>query len=129
MPIELSFETPLQIEDREHYINECCIGGDVISAWLRPLVEEHYDHLRAAQEDWGWFLWFRDGEVSLAIDITCDDPDAGTYRVLLISRRRRAFFFWREVDTPELATLEARVVHELTRRLRGPPRVAHAESL
>ncbi len=129
MPTELSFETRLEIPDREHYINECCIGGDVVSAWLRPLVEEHYDRLQAEQEDWGWFLWFRDGDVSLAIDITCDDPDAGAYRVFLISRRRRALVFWREVDTPELAVLEARVVDELTRRLGHPPRIAHPESL
>ena len=62
MPYELSFTKRVPIVDREQYINECCIGGDVVVNRLLPSVRSRYTDVQTNQEDWGWFIWFRQGE-------------------------------------------------------------------
>ena len=113
MPYELSFTKPLDVPRSDDYINECCYGGDVISDELQPLVTARYGDVEANQEDWGWFLWFREGDVRLAIDIMCDDPAAGAFRVRLTSRKR-GWLFTKVVDTPELEELRSTVTARLT---------------
>ena len=39
MPYILEFTRPVTITDAEQYINDCCIGGDVIVDALRAFVE------------------------------------------------------------------------------------------
>ena len=124
MPYEITFSMPLPIEDPEKYFNECCSGGDVVSAQLLPVISQigsagpRYTQIQAAQEDWGWFIWFREGAVRLAIDICCDDPVAGAFRIHLIARRRR-WLFTRVVDTTELERLKDLVIARLSEWVEG----------
>ena len=102
MPYEITFGKTVAIADRAIYINDCCVGGDVVLERLLPAVREGFTQVQAEQEDWGWFMWFRAGRASLAIDIFTDDPEAGAFRLHLTARRRRWGLFDRVVDTPEL---------------------------
>lgn len=114
MPYEIAFTRPVTISDREQYINECCVGGDIVVDRLLPAVRERYTDIQSNQEDWGWFIWFRQSRVRLAIDVHTDDADAGEFRIRLTSRVRK-LVFEREADTPELDELRAFVESELTR--------------
>lgn len=127
MPYELSFTKRIEINDADEYFNECCLGGDVVSDILLPTIRERYEQVRANQEDWGWFIWFRRGPVSLAIDICCDDPATGAYRIHLISRVKRLLFSSRVVDTPDLDELESTVVGLLTEWVGERPQVVHLD--
>ena len=91
VPYQLSFTAAVTVTDgRSRYINDCCWGGDVIRNRLMPVVAERYQEVRTEQEDWGWFIWFRDGAIRLAVDIFCDDIPSGAFRVRLTSRRKKA---------------------------------------
>src|SRR4029434_1874562 len=113
MPYELSLTKAIVITDPDQYINECCIGGDLVVDQLLPLVQSRYTQIQSNQEDWGWFIWVQKGKVHLAIDVYTDDPDRGEFRVRLTSTLKR--FLWRydEVDTPELDELRDLVTREL----------------
>jgi hypothetical protein len=50
------------------------------------LIRGNYQNIQHDQEDWGCFIWFREGGTKLAVDIFCDDPKTGMYRVFLTSR-------------------------------------------
>jgi hypothetical protein len=113
MPYEVSFTRRVPIVDREQYINDCCLGGDVVRNRLLPAVQARYTDVQTAQEDWGWFIWFRKGSVRLAVDIFTDDADEGTFRVHLTSRIRRWLVLDAVRDTPELEELRAVVAAEL----------------
>jgi hypothetical protein len=86
---------------------------------LLPSVRERYDHIQTNQEDWGWFIWFRSGNVRLAIDIFTEDPDEGTFLVHLTSRVKRLLVFDTVTDTPELQELRSLVVSTLEARTGG----------
>jgi hypothetical protein len=113
MPYEVSFVRRVPIADREQYINECCIGGDVVVNQLLPSVQARYADVQTEQEDWGWFIWFRKDNVRLAIDVFTDDPDEGAFRIHLTSRTKRLLLPDKVVDSPELEELRALVVSEL----------------
>ena len=112
MPYEIAFTRPVSITDREHYINECCVAGDQVAAALLPSITPRYMDIQHEQEDWGWFIWFRKGDVKLAVDIFTDDAGAGQFRIMLTSRRRKLLFD-KAADTPELDELRDLVVAEL----------------
>lgn len=95
------------------YINECCWGGDVVTEQLLPLIDARYEDVRRNQEDWGWFIWFRKGRASLAVDVFCDVPDEGVFRIHLTSRQKRWIVLERIVDTPELEELKGLVLDAL----------------
>jgi hypothetical protein len=114
VPYELSFTRAVRIQDRDQYINECCVGGDVVRDELLPIVTARYEDVQTEQEDWGWFIWFRKGPVRLAIDIFTDDPDVGAFRIHLTSRTKRLLVFDRVTDTPELDELREAVTARLT---------------
>jgi len=113
MPYEVSFRKRVEPTGSAEYINECCIGGDIVSSWLRPAVESRYEQLEANQEDWGWFLWFRKGATRLAIDIFTDDPETGDFRMHLTSRRSKWIFRSEIVDSAELEELRLLVADRL----------------
>jgi hypothetical protein len=113
MPYEVSFRKRVDPASSDEYINECCVGGDIVSSWLRPAVESRYEALEANQEDWGWFLWFRKGDTRLAIDIFTDDPSTGDFRLHLTSRRSKWMFLNEIADTPELEELRELVAGRL----------------
>jgi hypothetical protein len=123
MPYELSFTKRVPIVNRDEYINECCVGGDVISARLQPVVRERYRDVQAEQEDWGWFIWFRRGPVSLAIDIFTDDPETGEFRIHLTSRTKKFGLFSSVQDLPELEEVRELVLHELDGWTETPCRI------
>lgn len=114
MPFEIAFTKPVTIVDREQYINECCVGGDIVVDRLLPAVRERYTGIQSNQEDWGWFIWCRKGTVRLAIDVHTDDPDAGQFRIRLTSRVKK-LLFEKETDTPDLEELRTFVLSELQR--------------
>ena len=114
MPYEISFTKRVPIVDRDQYINDCCIGGDVVVDHLLPSVRARYTHVQANQEDWGWFIWFRKGNVRLAIDVFTDDPAEGIFRVHLTSRKKLFLLVSHVCDTSELEELRADVTSQLT---------------
>jgi hypothetical protein len=113
MPYEISFSKRVPVSDREQYINECCIGGDVVIHRLLPLVQARYSGIQTNQEDWGWFIWFRRGAIRLAVDVFTEDPAQGVFRVHLTSRTKRFLAGDKVVDTPELEEVRALVESEL----------------
>jgi hypothetical protein len=114
MPYELSFTKRLEIRGRDQYINECCVGGDLVVNQLLAPVEARYEDIQTEQEDWGWFIWFRDGSTRLAVDVFTDDPETGQFRIHLTSRIKRMLAGDKIVDTPELEELRRLVMSELT---------------
>lgn len=54
-------------------------------------IAGRFEDIQINQEDWGWFIWFKRGPVSLAIDVFCDDPEKGEFRVHLYAYRTRLF--------------------------------------
>lgn len=114
MPYQLSFTKPVSIVDREQYINDCCIGGDLVVDRLLPSVRARYTDVRTNQEDWGWFIWFKKDKVALAIDVHTEDPDKGRFLVHLTSRTKRLLISDKVVDTPELEELRTLVIGELS---------------
>ena len=113
MPYELSFNKSLSIEDSDIYWNECCWGGDHVSDRLLPMIRSEYQSVQNDQEDWGWFVWFRDGETKLSIDVFCDDPNTGAFRIFLTSQVKRRLFGYQIVDIDALVELKNRVLKEL----------------
>jgi hypothetical protein len=114
MPYEVSFAKRVPIVDRNQYINDCCIGGDAVVDQLLPSVRANYTDVQTHQEDWGWFIWFRKGNVRLAIDVFTDDPAEGIFRVHLTSRIKRLLVLNQVCDTSELEELRASVASQLT---------------
>ena len=120
MPYELSFTRRVTVTDPEQYINDCCIGGDLVLEQLLPALRARYGDLQPNQEDWGWFIWFRKGDVRLAIDVFTDDAEQGEFRIHLTSRVKRLIVLDRVVDTPELRELHSLAVAELSAWVGGP---------
>jgi len=120
LPYELSFTKAVAVNDREQYINDCCIGGDMILNRLLRALCARYGELQPNQEDWGWFIWFRKGDVRLAVDVFTDDPERGEFRIHLTSRVKRLFVLDNVVDTHQLRELHDLVVAELSAWVGGP---------
>jgi hypothetical protein len=112
MPYEIAFTRLVPRADSDRYINPCCVGGDAVVDALLPAVRDQYEDIETNQEDWGWFIWFRQGDVKLAIDVHTDDGDAGEFRIRLTSQTRR-WLGYKKADTPELEELRALVEREL----------------
>lgn len=114
VPYIVTFTRPVSVADRQSYINECCVGGDVVLDRLLPSLRERYgSDLASVQEDWGWFVWFEAAGVKLAIDVHTHDPAAGEFQVHLTSRRPRRLFGSKVEDTPELEELRELVLGRL----------------
>ena len=113
MPYIVSFVRPVAVVDREQYINDCCIGGDLVLEQLLPSLREAYGDLQSNQEDWGWFAWFGRSGIKLAVDVHTNDEVAGEFQVHLTSRRPRLLLGAKVQDTPELEALRELVVGRL----------------
>ena len=114
MPFIVSFVKPVRIADREQYINDCCIGGDIVLDRLLPALHERYgSDLQSNQEDWGWFAWFQQSGVKLAVDVHTNDHTLGEFQLHLTSRRPRLWLGAKIQDTPELEQLRELVVSQL----------------
>jgi hypothetical protein len=102
MPYEIIFTKAVTISDPEIYINQCCWGGDVVRDQLLPSLLAKFEDFRTEQEDWGWFIWFKRGAIRLAVDIFCDDPETGKFRIHLTARRKKLLLIDEVDNTPEL---------------------------
>lgn len=106
MPYVIGFSKVVQIVAPDQYINDCCIGGDVVLDCLLPALRERYgNNLQSNQEDWGWFAWFKESGTRLAIDICTDDAEDGAFQIHLTASRPCFFFGPKIQDTPELEQL------------------------
>jgi hypothetical protein len=123
----MSFTVPVTVPDPSIYINDCCWGGDVIRDRLLPMVSGRYQKIQTEQEDWGWFIWFSDGETRLAIDIHCEDIPGCKFRIQLISRRKRFLLPSVVNDTPELERLREVVMQEIYRWIGAPAAIEHID--
>ena len=113
MPFSIRFRKPVDVTEAEPYINDCCIGGDVVLERLLPALRQAYGDLEPTQEDWGWFVWFEHVGVKLAVDVFTQDPLTNEFEIHLTSRKARLLRSARVVDTPELEALRRRVVSSL----------------
>lgn len=113
MPYALRFTKPVVITAREHYINDCCVGGDIVIERLLPALRDRYGDLQSNQEDWGWFAWFEQDGVKLAVDVFTNDEQTGEFELHLTSRMPRLLLAGKVQDTPELEALRELVAQEL----------------
>jgi hypothetical protein len=113
MAYEIEFRTKIIPLDPEIYINECCWGGDVIRDRLIPRVKQQFPDCFTEQEDWGWFIWIRRDPILLAVDIYCDDPTKGEFRIHVSARKKKWFSFSAPADVPEVNQLKDIVTQEL----------------
>src|SRR5262249_12575113 len=95
------------------YINDCCLGGDLVRDHFLPLISNRFSQIQTGQEDWGWFLWFRDGKVKLAIDISCNDSQSGEFQIHVSSTTTSFGIFKSSADTPQLEALADLVKSDL----------------
>lgn len=114
MPYKLTFSKQVEIADTDLYINDCCIGGDVVLDRLLPALRAKYGNdLQSNQEDWGWFVWFEDGPIKLAVDVSADDA-CSKFQMQLTSRRPRFILSDKVEDGAELEALRELIVRRLT---------------
>ena len=113
MPYSLQFRKVIEIAARDEYINECCVGGDIVLRHLWRTLETRYPGQIPQQEDWGWFIWIDRDRDRMAVDVFTHDSTAGEFEVHLTASRSR-FLRPREVrDTPELDVLCDAIARQL----------------
>lgn len=111
MPYIIGFSKVVKIADPDRYVNDCCIGGDVVLDRLLPALRERYGNdLQSNQEDWGWFAWLEESGTRLAVDIHTDDVEGGAFQIHLTSTRPRFLIGLKIQDTPELERLRELVL-------------------
>jgi hypothetical protein len=115
MPYAVNFNKLVSVADPDQYINDCCIGGDIVLRELLPALKEKYGDLQSNQEDWGWFAWFEQGGLKLAVDVFANDTNTGEFQIHLTSCKPRLLLGAKIQDTPELESLRDLVVSELKR--------------
>lgn len=49
MPYAIRFVKSVVIADREQYINDCCMGGDIVLEQLLPSLAARYGNLKSNQ--------------------------------------------------------------------------------
>ena len=113
MPYVVSFTKQVDIIDPEQYINDCCVGGDIVLEQFLPTIRERYDGLESNQEDWGWFAWFEQSRVKLAVDVYTNDANAGEFQIHLTSSKPRFLLGPKTQDTAELEELREMVMAKL----------------
>jgi hypothetical protein len=127
MPYEISFTKRLEIADPARYINECCIGGDIVSAALLPALQARYGQVDSGEEDWGWFIWSTFDGLRLAVDVHTDDHLVGRFSARVATSRRGWLFGRNEIDTSALEELKEIVQAALTSWVGLPPLVVHID--
>ena len=127
MPYALTFTRPVVIAAREHYINDCCVGGDIVIERLLPALRDRYGDLQSNQEDWGWFAWFEHEGVKLAVDVFTNDEQTGEFQLHLTSRMPRLLLTAKVQDMPELEALRELVTKELATWQVTRVEVAHVD--
>jgi hypothetical protein len=113
MPYIVSFVKPVEVVDPAQYINDCCIGGDLVLNQVLPALKQRYGELTSTQEDWGWFSWFEQAGVKLAVEVHSNDAKAGEFQIHLTSSKPRMLFGSKIQDTAELEELRVLVERQL----------------
>lgn len=114
MPYIVGFSKSVPATNADLYINDCCVGGDVVLDRLLPVLRKRYgDDLQSNQEDWGWFAWFEEAGTRLAVDIHTEDAASGAFKIHLTASRPRLLFGPKIQDTPELEHLRELVLSQL----------------
>ena len=127
MPYELSFTKRIEAPKPARYINECCVGGDIVSEALLPALQARYGKVDTGEEDWGWFNWSTLDGLRLAVDVFTDDYRVGRFRVRVATSRKRLLLGRKEVDTAALEELRQIVHAGLASWLGQPPLVVHVD--
>ncbi|MBO9689090.1 hypothetical protein [Roseateles chitosanitabidus] len=52
MPYALTFTKQVKTPDVDEYINDCCIGGDVVLDRLLPALRSRYGNDLQSNQDW-----------------------------------------------------------------------------
>jgi hypothetical protein len=108
VPLELTFALPgLQPPADADYINDCCWGGDVITARLLAALPRSHRDVDTGQEDWGWYLWITEGDLRLEFNVFCHSPAQASFQAHLIALRRRRILSNIIIDHPALDELAA----------------------
>jgi hypothetical protein len=110
MPYALTFHLQAAVQDPDKYINDCCVGGDIVLDKIEPTMKKMYTAVEANQEDWGWFAWMEKDSVKLAVDIFNEDTESMSFRVHITGRRSRWVLPDKVEDTAELEELKTMVV-------------------
>jgi hypothetical protein len=93
--VDIVFETARfnLSEPKPHFINPGCFGEDVVH-WLGGRLEAHgVRTIRIYQEDWGWEMEARLGEISYFVgaggvrDQGAESPNYGQWRIFVQKRR------------------------------------------
>jgi hypothetical protein len=113
MAYEIEFTAQISVSNPHIYINDCCWGGDVVRDRLMPLVRGRFSDIQTAQEDWGWFIWFRRGAVLLAIDIFCDEKATGRFRIHISANKKKWLILRSTVDSSETSEIKEAVAGEI----------------
>ncbi len=115
MAYEIEFTTTVVVEDpKSSYINDCCWGGDAICnrLLLGPSVFEVYGNITNGQEDWGWYIWMRQGRRAHRIHVQCDDIKSCAFRIHVFSSEK-GWWHWKGVDTLETDRINEAVVAKI----------------
>jgi hypothetical protein len=105
MPYEVCFTKKLESKNSSLYFNQCCRGGDIVRDHLQPEIQSKFGQIQTGQEDWGWFIWVQRGRAMLCVDIFCDEPVDGNFRIHLTVRGRKILFLKFLEDSEELRNL------------------------
>ena len=62
MPYEIEFQKEVEYSENDYYFNDCCFGGEKIAELFLPYVNDKFTDVQFEQEDWGWFIWFKNGK-------------------------------------------------------------------
>lgn len=121
MPFEIRFSKKLEIKDSDKYINECCIGGDLVLAEIEKagfVSDKTNEKVSRGQEDWGWYLWFWRGNAKFEVNICFDNEeevDPAGYRIHIIRQIKAGLFSKKMEDTDEVGEIKDEVKERIER--------------
>ena len=113
MATVLDLNTPIEADPDTEYFNDCCIGGDRIAARVGEAVKDFPGELDHGQEDWGWFVWVREGKCTRMCNITTYDEDGVTFGVRIEGEEKKGWFRTRALTDEELDGWRAAIVGTL----------------
>lgn len=114
MAYEIEFTTTVTPLVEKSYINACCWGGDVICDRLlsQASIWKMYGSAISGQEDWGWYIWIRQGRRMHRIHVQCDDIKSSVFRMQVYSSEK-SWFKWKDVDFSDTDRINLAVAAEI----------------
>jgi hypothetical protein len=102
MAYEIRFTKNFTPPDPSLYNNNSCWGGDLVTQQLLPDITPNFEDVESGQEDWGWFIWCWHDKVRLEINIICDAPQTGGFRIQLYANKKTLPFLTGPENPEEL---------------------------